>query len=629
MVIMEIGKMKKYILGCIVLFFLSLGLTTTTLAKEYSNKELEQVADKIIDWQTKKSDETTIFDSGLLLEAGSNSSDWFAIGVSRLGKEANYLDYQALLSENVEKRYQTSHLLSVGKATEWHRIGLAYLASGGNPTDLSFDGKKKINLINDGTYNRGETKPLAAQGTNGLIFGLILLDSMNYEIPEKAKDTRKDIITELLSAQNEDGGFPLAKETDSDVDITAMALTSLAPYYNSEEQFKLKNNKSIQAKEAIERGLTYLSNSQNKEGGFESWGTPNPESATQVILALTALNINPQKDERFIKNNHNLIDFLLTFQMKDGGFVHSFEYDEENPSAKPDESNAMASEQVLTALGSLIREQNKMRHFYDFRPEMTKEIASQVTQVNEKITDLSDKNDVIEVYKDYSQLPIEEKRYVKNYRLLSEKIKIFDIPVEQNDFTSSNIGKSLNQSGTITNVSTKKEVSLNEDISEKMEQVKKIERKDLSLSDLPLVYSTYYLAQKEDVSESDLKLLKDMMKQLEERQGTIDKISEQIKKEYYPMDKLGAKDYFRIKKTMKSLDELSEENRRLVFGYEDLEKTVAHATSLIRSAVISVIVLFVIIIGLLVLAKNRKKRKKEKYDKMMMSDDDDEEYEDE
>ncbi len=633
--IMETGKMKKLRKTCWLVLIFLIGCATPTFAKDYSSQDLENIANHIIEWQTDKTKETNIFDSNLLLNAGSESSDWFVIGVSRLGKEANYLDYQALLSKNIETRYQEKNTLSKAKATEWHRTGLAYLASGGNPTELSFDGKETINLVNDGTYNRAQKMALDKQGTNGLIFALMLLDSMNYQVPDKAEDTRKDIVTNLLNAQNKDGGFPLAKSSDSDIDITAMALTALAPYYNSEESFTLNEDKKIEVKEAVESGLTFLSEQQTDEGGFESWGTPNPESATQVILALTALNIDPQKDERFIKKNTHLIDFLITFQLKDGGFVHSFEYDENNPSSKPNESNTMASEQVLTALGSLIRQQNKMRHFYDFRPELSKEIASQLNEVNKSIKNLdkkeTKKTDVTSAYDLYSSVPTEEKRYVENYKLLSQKMKEVNLSASQTDFTTSTIGKSLNQTGSITEISSKKPVQENEDISDKIAELKKVNSENLSLSHLPLVYSTYYLANttgKDNISQEDLNLVKDMMTQLDTKQEQIDEIGQKIKADYYPMDKLGAKDYFKVKKTLKSLDTLSEEDKQLVFGYEDLEKNVAHTSSLIRSGIISVVVLIIIIIGLIILSKNRKKRKKDKKKKMMMFDDDDEEYED-
>ena len=67
-----------------------------------------------------------------------------------------------------------------------------------------------IDLIADGTYDRGRTTPLGRQGINGWIWGLIALDSLRYPIPDGAFYTRDDIILEILRQQLPDGGFALS-----------------------------------------------------------------------------------------------------------------------------------------------------------------------------------------------------------------------------------------------------------------------------------------------------------------------------------------------------------------------------------------------------------------------------------
>src|SRR5699024_2465640 len=110
-------------------------------------------------------------------------------------------------------------------------------ASGGDPTDIGQDANgKSINLIADGTFNRGNTASLGKQGLNGWIWGLIALDSMRYEVPEDAHDTRRSIIEEIIKVQLPDGGFSLNQQ-EADPDMTAMAIQALAPYYNSEESY--------------------------------------------------------------------------------------------------------------------------------------------------------------------------------------------------------------------------------------------------------------------------------------------------------------------------------------------------------------------------------------------------------
>lgn len=81
---------------------------------------------------------------------------------------------------------------------------------------------------------------LGRQGINGLIWGLITLDSMYYEIPEGAYYSRDDIIVQILGLQLADGGWALTGSV-SDPDITAMTLQCFAPYYNSEKEYTYLN----------------------------------------------------------------------------------------------------------------------------------------------------------------------------------------------------------------------------------------------------------------------------------------------------------------------------------------------------------------------------------------------------
>ena len=94
------------------------------------------------------------------------------------------------------------------------------LAAGGDPTSFGVCDGEKIDLVADGTYNRGKTTSLGRQGINGWIWGLIALDSKRYSVPADAYYTRDDIITEILSRQLPDGGFALSGAA-SDPDLTA------------------------------------------------------------------------------------------------------------------------------------------------------------------------------------------------------------------------------------------------------------------------------------------------------------------------------------------------------------------------------------------------------------------------
>ena len=141
---------------------------------------------------------------------------------------------------------------------------------------------------------------IQTQGINGPIWALIALDSHNY--PTMGDVTREKLIQVILDAQLSTGGWNLSGN-DADPDMTAMAIQSLAPYY--------KENEAVKA--AVDKALDVLSELQLATGGFGSWGTENSESCAQVIVALTALGIDPAKDSRFIKNGLTILDALASY----------------------------------------------------------------------------------------------------------------------------------------------------------------------------------------------------------------------------------------------------------------------------------------------------------------------------
>lgn len=297
-----------------------------------------------------------------LTYAGSSATDWLPIGLSRCGVEDDYDAYLAALQTYVEQKYREEDKLDRVKATEWHRISLAVLACGGDPTHFGKDENgSDINLIADGVYDRGKTVDIGAQGLNGWLWGLITLDSMKYNIPAGSSYTRTEMIKKILSFQLPDDGFNLrfAQGSTADPDITAMAIQALAPYYR---------NSTFNVKDPVDKALDCLSKLQLDTGDFRSWGTRNSESVSQIIVSLCSIGVDPQNDPRFIKNGINLLDALFYYQQEDGGFAHSYESDPGNPSAIPGESNSIATDQALLALVAVWRQAQGMSILYDFRP---------------------------------------------------------------------------------------------------------------------------------------------------------------------------------------------------------------------------------------------------------------------
>lgn len=332
---------------------------------KYSVSDITEAIDGILAWKRAQQDVAEgqpLLSGELLTYAGSTAADWLPIGLSRYGAEDDYDSYLAALRTYVEQKYREPDKLDRTKATEWHRIALAVLACGGDPTHFGRDENgADINLIADGVYDRGKTADLGRQGLNGWLWGLITLDSMKYTIPAGASYTRTELVKTILSYQLSDDGFNLrvAQGSTADPDITAMAIQSMGPYYRTS---------TLNVKDPVDRALERLSQLQLDTADFRSWGTRNSESTSQVIISLCSVGIDPQNDPRFVKNGLNLLDALFYYQQEDGGFAHSYELDEGNPSAVPGESDSMATDQALLALVSVWRQAQGMSPLYDFRP---------------------------------------------------------------------------------------------------------------------------------------------------------------------------------------------------------------------------------------------------------------------
>lgn len=299
---------------------------------------------------------------------GSIGGEWAILGLARSNYYIPKNFYEKYYSEVEKYVVKLNGNLHKYKYTEYSRLIIALTSIGKNPTNV-------------GGYNL--LRPLADfdktiwQGINGAIFALIALDSNNYDIPvlndkTKIQATRELYINHILSLQLKDGGWAISGEK-SDPDITAMAIQALSKY---------KDNKNV--KIAIEKSLNTLSNLQNKNGGYESWGVENAESCAQVIVALCELGI-ALDDFRFIKNGNSLLDNLLSYSNSDGSFNHIY-----NSGA-----NQMATEQCFYALVSAnraIKKQNTLYSMSDNISLKNKNMYENNLAKNNYFTDIDSSN---------------------------------------------------------------------------------------------------------------------------------------------------------------------------------------------------------------------------------------------
>jgi prenyltransferase beta subunit len=107
---------------------------------------------------------------------------------------------------------------------------------------------------------------------------------------------------------------------------------------------------------AVERGLNYLSQQQNVNGGFADGNGETSEAIAQTIVALTELGISLE-DSRFVKNGNTLEDALLRFQMEDGSFSHLMDSD----------TDVLATEQAFYALVAIDRMEQGKTSLYSMK----------------------------------------------------------------------------------------------------------------------------------------------------------------------------------------------------------------------------------------------------------------------
>ena len=290
--------------------------------------------------------------------AGDSLTDWIMIMESGAGLDADYEKYLDDLKKYVEEAYGTEKKLDRIKATEWHRIALAVMAAGGDPTSFGSDRKgDPIDLIRDGTYGWTQTDELDAQGSNALIYGIHVLRAWGGEVPEDAKYTEEIMLEKLLGYRAEDGGFCLAGR-DSDMDITAMAVHALA-YYRDDDRIS----------RIIDEAIEYLSERQSQGGYYIYYDRYSSETCAQVVTSLSAAGIDPREDERFEKAGADVVEALLTFKNDDGGFASSLD-----TSGRPEDSDMMATYQAFGAMTSLmLMDKGNGRSIYEQHTQQDKE----------------------------------------------------------------------------------------------------------------------------------------------------------------------------------------------------------------------------------------------------------------
>lgn len=631
-----------------------------------SQPDITSCIEGIIAWKTAENGSPpggVLINDAYLESAGTTAGDWYPFALGRYGRADNLRGYLAVVSDRVSARYRESGRLHAYKATEWHRIALAVSASGGNPRQVGKgpDGSP-IDLIADGTYHRGNTVSLGRQGINGWIWGLIALDSGRYEVPADAHDTRDDIIREILSQQLPDGGFALSGSS-SDPDMTAMAIQALSPYYTggkaySYTQKKTKKSVTKTVHQAVDEALQTLSSLQEADGGFVSWGTKNVESACQTAVALCCLGIDPESDSRFIKNGKTLLDAIFAYRMPDGGFCHSFTYDPDNPSSKPDQSNSMASEQVLYTLVAVHRLRNGMRSLYDLRPEWPASLKNQISSLEAKINALPknpSRGEISALFAAYKAIPVSERSYVFNFDTLAAAMENAQVENDAEDLTASlDSGTAKQPAGGASSggqgaassgpSSGGEEAPLSEGPAQEQAAEEDAPILAFSLADRAAVdalpapenlTTQYYsrvltlldaLKNADDFEgkEAYLEKLEAALARIRELQAEIDSINDDIKDNLYPFGNISLRDKDTVLGILRRCEALGAYDLAKIEGLSDVKKAKAQIDSLERARAVGIVlVIAVLLLVPFAVFRIRRRRRRRLEAKQMPIEEDD------
>lgn len=227
--------------------------------------------------------------------------EWLALYLALQEEAYDLSEYAAALAAY----FSSEHRLN---PVERQRCALAWLAAGGSRETAAEMAKDSI----------------GSQGIMSWIFGLHLL----HNGVEMEGYTTASVADTLVSLQLADGGFALSGQY-ADADVTAMVLQALAP---------IKEDYA----DTIEKGIACLASKQQPDGGFKSYGVSNPESVAQVVIALTALGLDPRTDPRF---SGDMTEAWKQFRLEDGSYSH----------IAGGKRNENAGTQVLLALAALSR----------------------------------------------------------------------------------------------------------------------------------------------------------------------------------------------------------------------------------------------------------------------------------
>lgn len=265
--------------------------------------------------------------SDMLTESAEESDwsvgcEWVLMANARAGKVTEQAKEKycssliaTLKKKGCDKNYA---ILNANQSSENSKAIITLTAMGIDPRNVG--GYNLLAPLGNMTY-------VGKQGMNGYVWALTAYNCVDSLTGTESNAAQKEaLIAALLGERRPDNGWAYGVfSAGSDVDMTGMALQALSAFY------KKPGRDNVTA--AIDDALVWLKSQQAADGSFGSVAMSGriatSESASQVITALTSLGIDPTGSD-WTKNGNSVLDSLLSFYVKGGGFKHIQEHDRAN-----------------------------------------------------------------------------------------------------------------------------------------------------------------------------------------------------------------------------------------------------------------------------------------------------------
>lgn len=328
------NKKSAWVISCFLTVFLLITGTIPVFAENDRDtiSDAQNIIDGISAWNLQQSGAGAFQEwiDGSLTENAGLTSEWYILALRQSG-DYDFSSYESALLDYLKNN-------KVSSASTRLKYALVLCAVGSTDEYIT-------TALDDS---------IGVQGIMSWIFGLHLMN--NGVVSEKYLSS--ECVETILSLQHDDGGWSLTGE-NSEVDVTAMTVQALACYYD---------DKAVRA--SVDSAIEFLASCQLDDGGYSSYGVGNPESAAQVLVALSSVGIDCAADERFIKNDCTLIDGILKYRLADGSFCH----------INGGDYNYMATVQTFYSMIAYIRMTEEKSPLYIFEANESDETSAETTE---------------------------------------------------------------------------------------------------------------------------------------------------------------------------------------------------------------------------------------------------------